>query len=157
LARAAVSALATAFLALALIGCGSKAPTPQADLDRKFQQMMNNVTLVGRSSRLNGDQISGPERYVIEKVTRLTGDMWLFQTRMQFGKHDLPLPVPVAIKWAGDTPVITLTDLKLPGMNPYTARVVLYGDQYAGTWSGKGNNGTTYGGQLFGKIVRNGQ
>jgi hypothetical protein len=144
---------ALGLLAFILVGCAGKAPTTpgaQADLDRKFQQMMNNVTLVGRSSRLNGEQIDGPEKYVIEKVSKLTGDTWLFQTRMHFGTYDIAVPLPVAIKWAGDTPVITLTDLKLPGMGPYSARVVLYGNQYAGTWSGKG-----HGGQIFGRIVPN--
>ena len=69
---------------------------------------------------------------------------------MQCGGRDWPVPIPVLIKWAGDTPVITLTDLAIPGMGTYTARVVLYRDQYAGTWSGK-----DHGGQIFGKIVRN--
>src|SRR5258708_742961 len=95
-------------LTFLLAGCAGKTSAPQADLDRKFQQMMNGVTLVGRSSRLNGDQIAGPEKYVIERVSKLTGDMWLFQARMQFGTHDISLPIPVTIKWAGDTPVITL-------------------------------------------------
>ena len=141
---------AMGILALALSACGSKTPMQQADLDRKFQQMTNGVALVGRSSSLNGDRIAGPEKYVIEKVSKLTGDTWLFQTQMKFGTHDITVPVPVTIKWAGDTPVITLTDLKLPGMGPYTARVVIYDNQYAGTWGGKG-----HGGQIFGKIVRN--
>ena len=47
-----------------------------------------------------------------------------------------------------DTPVITLTDISILGFGTYTARVILYRGQYAGTWSGK-----NYGGQLFGKIV----
>ena len=88
------------------------------------------------------------EKYVIEKVSKLTGETWLFQSRMQYGGHDIPVPVPVVIKWAGDTPVITLTDLTIPRMGTYTARVLLYGDQYAGTWSA-----TDHGGQMFGKIV----
>ena len=53
------------------------------------------------------------------------------------------------MKWAGDTPVITLTDQALPGMGTYTARVVVYRGQYAGTWSGR--NG---GGKVFGRIVK---
>jgi len=136
--------------AAGLAGCGKKAPTPQDDLDRKFQAMMKGVTLVGRSTRLNNDQIIGSEKYVIEKVSKVAGETWLFQTRIQYGSHDIPVPIPVVIKWAGDTPVITLTDLKIPGMGSYTARVVLYGGQYAGTWSAK-----EHGGQIFGKIVRN--
>ncbi len=78
----------------------------------------------------------------------MSGDVWMFQARMNLGGHDIPVPIPVAIKWAGDTPVITLTDLSIPGMGSYTARVVLYRNRYAGTWSGK-----DHGGELFGSIV----
>lgn len=137
-------------LGVALLACAKRAPITQDDLDRKFEDMMRGVTLVGRSSVLKSDKISGEEKYVIEKVSKLTGETWLFQARFQWGSHDVPFPVPITIKWAGDTPVITLTDLAIPGLGTYTARVVLYRDQYAGTWSGQ--NG---GGQLFGKIVRN--
>jgi hypothetical protein len=136
-------------LLAALAGCGRKTPTTQDELDRKFQQMMKGVTLVGRSTRLNNDQFIGSEKYVIEKVTRLTGETWLFQARLQYGSRDIPVPVPVVIKWAGDTPVVTLTDLTIPGMGTFTARILLYRDQYAGTWSAK-----DHGGQMFGKIVR---
>ena len=137
-------------LGVALLACAKRPATTQDELDRKFEDMMRGVTLVGRSSVLKSDKISGEEKYVIEKVSKLTGETWLFQARFQWGSHDVPFPVPITIKWAGDTPVITLTDLAIPGLGTYTARVVLYRDQYAGTWSGQ--NG---GGQLFGKIVRN--
>jgi hypothetical protein len=112
--------------------------------------MMSGATLVGRSTRLNDDQIIGTEKYVIEKVSKLTGETWLLHARIQYGSHDIPVPIPVVIKWAGDTPVITLTDLTFPGMGTFTARVVLYGGQYAGTWSAK-----DHGGQVFGKIIHN--
>ena len=130
-------------------GCSGKAPASQDKLDRQFKEMMSGVTLVGRSSRLNNDRISGEEKYVIEGVSKLMGDTWLFRARFEYGGRSVPLPIPVTIKWAGDTPVITLTDLSIPGMGSYTARVVLYRDQYAGTWSGRKG-----GGQIFGKIVR---
>jgi hypothetical protein len=135
---------------IALSGCSKKAATTQEQLDRKFEETMKGVTLVGRSTRLQDDKIIGEEKYVIEGVSKLAGDTWLFRSRLQYGGHDIPLPLPVTIKWAGDTPVITLTDLSIPGMGTYTARVILYRDQYAGTWSGKKG-----GGQIFGKIVRN--
>ena len=144
--------LAILALGLALSGCSRNAPTTQDQLDRKFQEMMRGVTLVGRSTRLNDDKIIGQEKYVIEKVSKLTGETWLLQARMQYGGHDWPVPIPVVIKWAGDTPVITLTDLSIPGKGTFTARVVLYGGQYAGTWSAK-----DHGGQIFGKIVKNSQ
>ena len=138
---------ALAVMAIVLNGC-SKAPPAQAELEKQFEQMMNGVTLVGHSTRLSKDGVSGEEKYVIEKVSKISGETWLIHARIRYGSHDVPVPVPVTIKWAGDTPVITLTDLTLPGMGTYTARVLLYRDQYAGTWSAK-----NAGGQLFGKIV----
>ena len=126
------------------------AAAQQEELDRKFMAMMNGVTMVGRSTSLSSDKVSGEEQYIIEKVSKLTGDTWLFQARFKYGAHDIPIPMPVQIHWAGDTPVICVTDFAVPGMGAYTARVVLHNDQYAGTWNGKG-----YGGQMFGKLVRN--
>jgi len=132
-------------------GCAKKAPPAQAEIEKQFEQMMSGVTLTGHSTRLNRDGIApGEEKYVIEKVSKLSGETWLLHARIQYGSHNVPVPVPVTIKWAGDTPVITLTDLAIPGFGSYTARVLLYRDQYAGTWSGQKG-----GGQLFGKIVRN--
>ena len=143
-------ALVLLSILIALSSCSKKAATTQDQLDRKFEETMKGVTLVGRSTRLQDDKVIGEEKYVIEGVSKLAGDTWVFRTRLQYGGHDIPLPLPVTIKWAGDTPVITLTDLSIPGMGTYTARVVLYRDQYAGTWSGKKG-----GGQIFGRIVRN--
>jgi hypothetical protein len=117
--------------------------------NQKFEQMMSGATLVGHSARFDQDGSSGEERYAIDKVSRLTGDTWLFQTRLKYGLHEIPVPIPLQIQWAGDTPVITLTDLTIPGVGTYTARVLLYHDQYAGTW-----NGGSASGQVFGKIVR---
>jgi hypothetical protein len=135
---------------LVITGCARK-PVNNAtsNLEGDFERMMNGATLVGHSTMAHRDGLSGEERYAIDKVSKIGAETWLFQTRMHFGGHDLPLPVPVTIKWAGDTPVITLTDLSLPGLGTYTARVVLYRDQYAGTWSSQHG-----GGQIFGSIVR---
>jgi len=127
---------AIAAVIIALSGC-SKKPANNASLEpsleQAFEQMMTGATLVGRSTTNHREGLSGEERYAIEKVAKIGAETWLFQTRMRLGGHDFPVPVPVTIKWAGDTPVITLTDLSIPGFGTYTARVVLYRDQYAGT------------------------
>jgi hypothetical protein len=143
------SVAVTAVLLLVTVACSKKDVGGAADLEKKFQENMSGVTLVGYSTRLHKAGVSGEERYVIEKVSKMTGDMWLFRTRLRFGGHDLPLPLPITVKWAGDTPVITLTDVSIPGLGSYTARVLIYRDQYAGTWSGKNE-----GGQMFGRLVR---
>jgi hypothetical protein len=140
---------ATLLLGFLLVSCTRKPPVEaNADLEKRFQAMMSGVTLVGHSASPDQESVSGEEKYVIESATKLVGDTWLLKARLQYGGRDIPVPVPVQIKWAGDTPVITLTDLTIPGVGTYTARVLLYRDQYAGTWSTK-----DHGGQLFGKIV----
>jgi hypothetical protein len=128
-----------------LAGCGKKA-APSAE--SQFEQMMNGAVLVGHSTLDGKEGLSGEERYSIDHVSKVGGDLWMFQARMKLEGHEIPVPIPVTVKWAGDTPVIEVTDMAIPGMGSYTARVVLYRDRYAGTWSGKG-----HGGQLFGAIV----
>jgi hypothetical protein len=135
---------------LALASCAREPePESETDRDRALEAMLTNATLVGQSTSFGQEGISGKEEYVIEKVSKLSGDRWLFHTTMKLGSRELTVPIPITILWAGDTPVITLTDLGIPGLGSYSARVLLYRDHYAGTWIGdKG------GGQVFGDIVR---
>ena len=146
-----LAGLVTTF-ALAAAGC-SREPAPgaeaQAERDRAFEEMMTNVTLVGQSTSFDREGIAGKEEYVIEKVSRVAGDRWLFQTTMKLGSGDVTVPIPITVLWAGDTPVITLTDLSIPGMGSYSARVLLFRDHYSGTWMGG-----EHGGHVFGDIVR---
>jgi hypothetical protein len=142
----------TGVLALANAGC-SREPSPgaeaQSERDRAFEEMMTNVSLVGQSTSFDREGIAGEEEYVIDKASRIAGDRWLFQTTMKLGSREILVPIPITILWAGDTPVITLTDLSIPGMGTYSARVLLFRDHYSGTWTGADG-----GGHVFGRIVR---
>ena len=142
-------ALSTAFLIAAAAGCTRNAgPDNAAALEEHFQQSLSGATLVGHFTV--GDQKDlREEKYTITKVSKIPGGLWLFQVRIQYGKRDVTLPLPLKVRWAGDTPVITLTDLSIPNLGTYTARVLIYRDQYAGTWSGG-----DVGGQMFGRLVR---
>ncbi len=134
---------------LLLAGCGgTKVATPQEQLDAQLSAMLTGAALVGQSTTWKKQGLSGEERYSIDGMTKVAGKTWLLRTRMKLGGTEVPLPVPVTIEWAGDTPMIQVTDVAMPG-GPYSARVLLYKDQYAGTWLGPGR-----GGQLFGQIVR---
>ena len=62
---------------------------------------------------------------------------------------NLPVPVPVQVKWAGKTPVITVDSVTIPGLGTLSARVLLDGARYAPTWSHDEK-----GGHLFGVIER---
>ena len=120
--------------------------------ERRFQEMLSGVTLAGHFT-MTGEQDSSTlreEKYTIRKVTKLSDDYWLFFARIQYGGRDVTVPLKLEVKWADDTPVITLTDLELSNLGTFTARVIIYRGQYAGTWS---NN--RVGGHLFGTISTN--
>jgi hypothetical protein len=142
-----ITILAAALVVVALTRRTS--PPSEVERNRAFTESMSGVTLVGYSTRLSREGVFGPETYYIDGVHHVSGNAWLFRTRLKHGDKEIPVPIPLSVQWAGDTPVITLTDLSIPGVGTYTARVVLYRDQYAGTWSGQKG-----GGQLFGKMVR---
>ena len=91
-----------------------------------------------------------PERYEISKIVKQSqGDYWNFFARIKYGDHDVTLPLPVEVKWAGNTPVITVDNLTIPGMGTFDARVVISDNKYAGTW----RHGRV-GGLMFGRIEK---
>jgi hypothetical protein len=92
------------------------------------------------------------EEYAITGAMKLgNGDYWALTSRIKYGDVDLTVPVPVQVKWAGNTPVITVDSVKIPGLGTFSARVLLDGTRYAGTWSHDEK-----GGHLFGVIERDG-
>ena len=158
---AAVTALAICRFGLSEDGSApntkkDEADPPEAKIEltpreQKFKESMTKVRMVGYYT-MDGQKLDKglPEdSYTIFSVDKVGPDLWRFVVIIHFGKMKLPIPVTVPIKWAGDTPVISVTDLKIAMFPPYSARIVLYRGQYAGTWHGKG-----YGGKIFGRIEK---
>lgn len=131
------------------LGVGRTVPRAAlTDLERRFTDQMHGATLVGRFT-LTGreDRQAQPDRYEISSVEKLAGSDWRFNARIKYGNVDVTVPVVVTMVWAGDTPIITMTDVTIPTLGTFTARVFFYGDRYAGTWQ----HGQ-YGGHMFGRI-----
>jgi hypothetical protein len=146
-------------LALTALLLGASGFTPrliadETDLEKRssqFSELMQNCTLVG-SFTTDGQNAAPPkpERYEIESAVPAADDLWVFTVRIKYGKLDTRLPVTVPLKWAGDTPMVTLTNASIPGLGDgFSARVLFYEDRYAGTWQ----HGPV-GGHMFGKIER---
>lgn len=159
------SSLLLAVVCVSLIGNITRAEDPepqdssqpnaqavdQESLFTRFEETLSGVKLVGRFTILGKDDGPLPkEEYTINSVTKLPdGDYWLFKARIKYGANDVTVPLPLEVKWAGDTPIITLTDFTIPGMGTFSSRVVIDNKKYAGTWShGKA------GGHLFGVIEK---
>ena len=118
-------------------------------LEKEFAQTFTGATLVGRFT-VDGKSDAnkpGADRYEIERAEKVEGHRWIITSRIKYGKHDVKVPIPLEVFWAGDTPVITLTHVVVPGLGTFTSRVMVYGDRYAGTWQHD-----KVGGHLWGRI-----
>jgi hypothetical protein len=127
-------------------------PAPSAaELEEKFKTTLSHATMSGRWCMLKEGKLSADkeEKYTISGVEKTADGKWSISARIQYGSFDVTVPVPVQVKWAGDTAVIIVDNLGFPGTAKYSARVMIYGDTYAGTWSGG-----DHGGLLHGVIVK---
>lgn len=130
----------------------NEANVSEADKARfaAFEKLLTQAKLVGRFTILGQSGAGKKEEYTISSVKKMPqGDFWLFNARLKYGSTDMTLPLPLEVKWAGKTPVITLTETTIPGLGTFSARVVIHGGQYAGIWKhGK------HSGQMFGEIQK---
>jgi hypothetical protein len=129
-----------------------KAETPakpkltQEQLEGKFKATLTKATFSGRwCSILQEGQAPdkrlklGPnkeDKYTIIGVSKVEGESWLIRARIQYGKVDVVAPIPIQVKWAGDTPMMIVDNMQIPGGGSYSARVMVYDNSYAGSWSG---------------------
>ena len=151
---AAIIALVVMFGAgwlVAIIGTGQAIdPASLPDLERAFAERMQNVVLTGHFT-LEGRERrdDNPERYEITSVVKVGDARWRFDVHMTYASVDVTLPVVVPIVWAGDTPMVAMTDVSIPGLDgSFTARVMFYENRYAGSWQ----HGS-YGGLMYGTIA----
>jgi hypothetical protein len=90
------------------------------------------------------------EAYTISKVEKLPeADAYRLTARIQYGDTDGEFPMDLKILWAGNTPVITLDQVWIPGLGTFSARVLILKNRYSGTW-----DHDAVGGHLFGRIEK---
>jgi hypothetical protein len=119
----------------------------QAELEKKFKDQLTDCVFDGHWCMVQDGKLSEEksDRYSITSATKSGQDVWIIYAKMQFRGKEVSVPVPVQVKWAGDTPVITLDKVSIPGMGTYTARVLVYENTYAGTWSAGDHGGMLHG------------
>jgi len=104
--------------------------------EQAFVDLMTNAVMVGTFTIDGRGGTPKEERYEIKSVSKVNDDSWTVNARIVYGKLDVVVPVPVKMKWAGDTPVLQVTDLNIPLVgNEFTSRVMFYDNRYAGTWA----------------------
>ena len=120
----------------------------QAQLEAELSQLLTGATLEG-SFTFTGPG-SDPRRlasdkYTLGNVRKLEGNNWLIQARIQYGGRDVMVPLNLPIEWAGDTPVIVVDDLMIPGLGTFSARVMFFEKHYSGYWKHGERGGILFG------------
>ena len=122
-----------------------KAPPKTIDESKKeWAHNLSGADLIGfytTDGQEPGDQ--KPDRYRLASVSVAQDDRWIFT----YVHSNIPIPLALQVKMAGDTPVIIMDEFTIAGMGTFSARIMFHGDRYAGTWQhGK------VGGLMFGRI-----
>jgi hypothetical protein len=122
-------------------------PLP-ADPEERFRLLFTRSYLSGRWASLK-DGVLGEERtgdkYQIVGVTKGDGDKWTVNAKLKYREQEFVMPIPVRMKFDGDTAILMVDDLMIPGGGTYTARLLIYGRTYSGTWKGQRGGGLLYG------------
>jgi hypothetical protein len=128
----------------------------EGDVEAKFIAMLKNATLKGTwapvaQGRLGTEK--GDDSYRIARVEKGEGDKWKVISIFSFRNQDMEFPIPCSVRFAGDTAVLILNDVRAgPGKANWSARVMFHDDVYAGRWWETSNR--EHGGTIAGTITR---
>ena len=142
---------AIALITLPALGLGqSRAELEeQLHLEALFAEQMSGCKMTGRFTVDGDDGAPQTDSYTLGEVKKVRDEKWRIEAKIEYGDKSATLPLTVEVFWAAETPMIQVTDLAVPTLGTFSARVLIHGDQYAGTWSGK-----DHGGQMYGHIAR---
>lgn len=138
------------FLApLALAPLAAFAPQDEAEQEAReeaFAELLTNARLTGIFTDDTRPELA-PQKdsYTITKAECLEDGMWRIESLIEYGENKVKVPLFIRVKWAGDTPVMTLDNLEVPGLGTFTCRILFHGQAYAGLWRGAGHGGAMSG------------
>lgn len=127
-----------------------------ATVEGKFIAMLKNATLKGSWAPVQQGKL-GSERsdsgYRIARVEKGTGGQWSIVSLFAVQGRTVEFPIAASVKFAGDTAVLILDDVKAgPGKANWSARILFFDDVYTGRWWETANK--EHGGTIAGTIVR---
>lgn len=117
--------------------------------EQQFAESLSNVTLTGFFTVGDGAE-TREDRYTIGQITKIGEDLWNFEASIEYNKRTFNAKIKVPVKWAGDTPVLMLSNYLIKDHGVFSARILIHGGMYAGTLGAQEK-----GGKMFGKIVKN--
>lgn len=131
-----------------LAAAGKVSDDNQAARETALSQMLSGATLEGSftdTAQTKNVAKIDREKYTLGEVKKLAGDVWQFPARIEYGGKDVTLPILLPVKWAGDTPVVVVDTVDLPGFGAVSARVLFFEGHYAGYWKHGEHSGNLFG------------
>jgi len=129
-----------------------------ADSEAKFIAMLKNATLKGtwapvQKGLLGGEK--GDDSYRIARVEKVKGSQWSIVSVFSVQGQQVEFPIPATVKFAGDTAVLILDDVRAgTGSTNWSARIMFHDDVYTGRWWATADR--EHGGTIAGTITRGG-
>ena len=125
-------------LAFASAATVSSLAQNSTNVEAKFVAMLKNATLKGTWAPMQQAQVGSQqvdEGYRIARVEKKEGDNWVLVSLVKFQGREIEYPFPVVVKFAGDTAVLILDNVRAgQGVANWSARIMFHENVYAGRW-----------------------
>jgi hypothetical protein len=125
------------------------------DVEAKFIAMLKNATLKGSWAPVAKGKLGDKnenDSYRIARVEKKDGK-WAVVVPIKAGDREIEYPIPCSVKFAGDTGILILDNVRTgQGSALWSARVMFHDDVYAGRWWETANK--EHGGTINGTITR---
>jgi hypothetical protein len=127
-----------------------------SNVETNFVAMLKNATLKGTWAPVQKAQLGeakGDDSYRISMVVKKEGNNWLVYSLFNYQGKEIEFPIPAVVKFAGDTAVLILDNVRAgQGNANWSARVLFHDNVYAGRWWETSNK--EHGGTIAGTITQ---
>jgi hypothetical protein len=126
-----------------------------SEVETNFVAMLKNAALKGTWAPVQQAQLGTTRKddgYRIARVEKKEGDKWSLVYLINYQGKDIEYPMPVTVKFAGDTAVLILDNVRAGRDKAnWSARVMFHENVYTGRWWETGNK--EHGGTIEGVII----
>jgi len=126
------------------------------NVETNFIAMLKNATLKGTWAPVQQGQLGAQkvdEGYRIARVEKKEGDKWVLVSLVNYQGKEIEYPFPAVVKFAGDTAVLILDDVRAgKDAANWSARVLFHENVYTGRWWETANR--EHGGTIAGTITQ---
>src|SRR5690349_10736157 len=154
--RTPVASLLVLAAVFAIVPAGSARAQGDGDVEAKFVAMLKNATLKGTWAPVAGGKLGGEranDSYRIAKAEKSADGKWSIHYVMNYQGRQIEFPIPASVKFAGDTAVLVLDNVKAgPGGANWSARILFFDNVYSGRWWETANK--EHGGTISGTITQ---